>query len=464
MQLNMNNSTRLYGFISHLISLEKKKIYLFIYIFALLSQLCGIFIFKNFYKGEIEIYDPRFEQAAHNFLEKGTFRIDWGTENSSDKIMVNPYEVQKGVYYNWFPFGYSIFLLIPMFAGKYYILTRTIIQLLLFSLIPVVIFNLLKYMFNQKEKGSQISLLASLLFCFYPYFLISSLWGSDTWMLFFFNLLTFNFFIKYIEGGKILPVVLGILLVILYFLKPVMLVPYILIALGSFIFSRKRGVKYEFRNVVILFFPLIIAILGWGCRNFYISQKITFTQSNNGYNLWLGNNEYTHKVLSSRLGDGSTIEDDIFPLVDKKWSFLKNLNEYEKDAFFKQAALDFIRANPVLTLKNCFWKTVGFWSPLRMRSGHWSESKSKTFMTVLFAGPLLFLSLLSIVKFFVKREYKWNRKKKVVILFIILWMLPYLAFFSTFRYRTPLDFLLLNLAMDFLEPYLSKNKFLSGIL
>lgn len=460
----MNKQSPLYGFISHLISLEKKKICLFIYIFALISQLCGIFIFKNFYKGEIEIYDPRFEQAAHNFLEKGTFRIDWGTDNNPDTIMVNPYEVQKGVYYNWFPFGYSIFLLLPMSAGKYYILVRTIIQLLLFSLIPVVIFNLLKYLFLQKKKGPRISLIASLLFCFYPYFLISSLWGSDTWMLFFFNLITFNFFIKYIERERILPVIPGILLLVLYFLKPVTLVPYILIALGTLIFSRRRGVKKEFVNALILFLPLIIAILGWGCRNYYISQKMTFTQSNNGYNLWLGNNEYTYKVLSSRLGDGSTIEDDIFPLVDKKWSYLKNLNEYDKDAFFKQTAIDFIRANPVITLKNCFWKAVGFWSPLRMRSGHWSESKSKSFMTVLFAGPLLFLSLLSIIRFFIKKEYNWNRKKKIVVVFIFLWMVPYLLFFSTFRYRTPLDFLLLYLAMDFIEPYISKNKFLSGIL
>jgi 4-amino-4-deoxy-L-arabinose transferase-like glycosyltransferase len=460
----MNKPAGFSGFVSRFISSEKKKIYLFIYIFALLSQLCGIFIFKNFYKGEIEIYDPRFEQAAHNFLEKGTFRIDWGTDGTPDTIMVNPYEVQKGVYYNWFPFGYAVFLLVPMSAGKYYVLIRTIVQLLLFSLIPAFIFNLLRYLFVQKEKGAQLSFVASLLFCFYPYFLISSLWGSDTWMLFFFNLIMFNFFIRYIEREKIHPLLPGILMLALFFLKPVMLVPYILIALGTLVFSWRREVKNEFKTAFILFLPLIIGMLGWGCRNYYISQRIVFTQSNNGYNLWLGNNEYTNRVLSSRLGDGSTIEDDIFPLVDKKWSFLKNYSEYEKDAFFKQAAIDFIKANPVVTVKNSLWKTVGFWSPLRMRSGHWSESKSKTFMTVLFAGPLLFLSLLSIIRFFIKKEYDWSRKKKIVVAFIFLWMVPYILFFSTFRYRTPLDFLLLYLAMDFIEPYISKNKFLSGIL
>ena len=377
--------------------------------------------------------------------------------------MGKAYDIQKGTYNNWFPIGYSVFLTIPMQFGKNYIVARTIMQLLLYSNIPVLVFLVLNNLFKLKKSGKVISLIGSVLFCFYPYYVISSLWEADTWPIFLITILGFYLFLQLKDGNIKKVFLLGLVLGLLFFFRPTALVPFLILIL----ISAYNGLRHKNLKVVlygfVVFIPIILTIAGWGLRNYKISSELCLSQSNAGYNLWLGNNAYTNVVLHKRFGDATPIEEDIIPFFDKKWSFLKNSSEYEKDNFFKGEAINFIKTHPSETITNSMWKFVGFWSPFRMREGHWSDSKVKSFLTILFAAPLLFLSMLSIIWFIIKKDYKKNKDKLFVISFIVLWMLPYLLYFSTFRYRTPIDFLLLYLALDLIYPFLYKFKFLVEI-
>jgi len=206
------------------------------------------------------------------------------------------------------------------------------------------------------------------------------------------------------------------------------------------------------KNLFVLLLVIVTVVGIWTIRNYVEFNVVSLTHSNVGYNLWLGNNKYTNEFMRKRLGDGATIEDEIIPKYDTAWSYLKYYSEYEKDAFFRREAIDFIINEPIESLENVMWKIIGFWSPLRMRSGHWSDSKSKQIFTLIIHTPLLFLSILSVFTYFKKKEYKKKEWKTWLILFMFLYMLPHLLFFSTTRFRAPIDFGLLLLSMDYLYP------------
>jgi len=422
-----------------------------IYIFALIMQISGIFIYSELFSNEITIYDPRYEQLAANIIQDGTLRIEWGVGNNQAQFMQHPYEIQKGVYYNWFPIGYSL-ILVPTMLFDNYKIVLTIFQLFLFSFIPVLLFLISNQVFRDYKYRVPVSFLISILWCFYPYYLVSSLWRSDTWTIVLLNLITFYNLIKFYDSGfrKVYAYRLVILFSMMFFFRPLILFPYGLLIFIWGLMYFKNSIKAQ--NLFALLLTIVSVTGIWTVKNYLEFNVISLTHSNVGYNIWLGNNKYTNEFMRKRLGDGATIEDEIIPKYDKEWAFLKYYSEYEKDTFFRREAINFIIKEPMVSLENAMWKIIGFWSPLRVRTGHWSDSKSKRIFTLIVHTPLLILSLLSVFTYFKKKEHKTKRWKTWLILFLFLFMLPHLLFFSTTRFRAPIDFGLLLLSVDYLYP------------
>jgi len=414
-------------------------------------QISGIIIYSELFSNEITIYDPRYEQLAANIIQDGSFKIELGVKKKTDQLMQHPYNIWKGVYYNWFPMGYSL-ILVPTMLFDNYKTILTIFQLLLFSFIPVFLFLISKQFFRDCKYCKPVSFLIAILWCFYPYYLVSSLWRSDTWVIVLLNLITFYNLIKFYDSGfrKKYVYRLAFLFTIIFFFRPLILFPYSLIIFIWGLMYVKDSLKTKHLFVLLLTIVTVVGI--WTVRNYVEFHVLNLTQSNVGYNLWLGNNKYTNEFMRKRLGDGATIEDEIIPKFDKAWSFLKYYSEYEKDAFFRIEAINFIINEPIESLENMVWKVIGFWSPLRMRTGHWSDSKSKQIFTLIVHTPLLILSILSVFRYFKKKEYKKKKWKTWLILFMFLYMLPHLLFLSTARYRAPIDFGLLLLSVDYLYP------------
>lgn len=422
-----------------------------IYIFALIMQISGMFIYSELFSNEITIYDPRYEQLAANIIQDGTLRIEWGVGNNQAQFMQHPYEIQKGVYYNWFPIGYSL-ILVPTMLFDNYKIVLTIFQLFLFSFIPVLLFLISNQVFRDYKYRVPVSFLISILWCFYPYYLVSSLWRSDTWTIVLLNLITFYNPIKFYDSGfsKKYAYRLAFLFVTLFFFRPLILFPYgLLIFIWVFMYIKD---SLKTKNLFVLLVTIVTVVGIWTIKNYVEFNVVSFTHSNVGYNLWLGNNKYTNEFMRKRLGDGATIEDEIITKYDKEWAFLKYYSEYEKDNFFRERAYSYMKNHPIETIENSFWKIIGFWSPLRMRTGHWSDSKAKQIFILIVHTPLLILSLLSLITYFKRKEYKKKVWKTWLILFMFLYMLPHLLFFSTTRFRAPIDFSLLLLSMDYLYP------------
>lgn len=434
-----------------------KKPSTFIFILAVVFQISGIFLAKYLFTNEIIIFDPRFLQLADNLTEHGDMKIEWGVTSNPDAIMINPFEIQKGTYYNWFPVGYAIIIfLLKQISNNYYPIL-ILFQLLLFSLIPIFIYKLFVKISNSVKK-EKVGILVSIISIANPYFMVSSLWRTDTWII---TLLTLTIFMICIHetGKQKVGHTVAIFLSLLFFFRPIAVLVFLIFFTIDII---ENFPQINFKKYAIPIIYLTIVITSWTFKNYYYLNEINFTHSNVGYNLWLGNNQHTNEFLRMHLGDGSTIEDKIIPKYDEKWKFLSTYNEYEKDKFFKLHAWQFIKDNPLVTVENMFWKLIGFWSPLRVRDGHWSDSSLKKYLVLMFYTPLLILSLLSVIRFFWYKEYRIRKEKGLLILFMFLWMLPHLMFFSTARFRAPIDFGLYILAADVVLNYFTNIKKISS--
>ncbi len=435
-----------------------KKPYAFIFFLAVIFQITGILLSKYLFTNEIIIFDPRFLQLAHNLTEHGDLKIVWGVTANPDEIMINPFEIQKGIYYNWFPVGYAIIIfLVKQISCNYYPIL-ILFQLLIYSLIPIFVYQLFKII-SSASNYEKVGVFVSLISIANPYFMVSSLWRTDTWII---SLLTMTIFMIYIHetGKRKIGHAVAMFLSVLFFFRPIAVLMFL------FLFSfdiMKNFPKMNLKKYSIPIIYISIVITLWTFKNYYYLNEINFTHSNVGYNLWLGNNQHTNDFLRTHLGDGSTIEDKIIPMYDEKWKFLSTYDEYEKDKYFRKHAWQFIKDNPLVTAENMFWKFIGFWSPLRVRDGHWSDSSLKKYLVLIFYTPLLILSLYSVFRFFWYKEYRVRKEKGLLILFMFLWMLPYLVFFSTARFRAPIDFGLYILAADVMLPYLKKIHILKSV-
>lgn len=426
---------------------------LHIYFLALIFQLVGIVLVKTLFSNEIIIYDPRFLQAAENLLNNGSMEIHWGVGQKPAELMIKPYEIQKGIYNNWFPPGYSIFIYLTLIFDRSYSLLF-ITQLLLFSTIPVFFIKILRANSKDYLKDKHYFLIA-LIFIINPYYLVSSLWKTDTWFNTFVSIVLIYSIIKFEkERSLYYALLISAFLIVLFFLKPVA-IPAFLAVLLIIMFNTKKNYK-NFKIFVAIFIPLIFIILSRTIINYYKNHIISFTYSNVGYNLWLGNNEFTYQFMKEHLGDGSTIEDYIIPKFDQEWKFLSYYSEYEKDKFFRKKALEYMLHNPGITIKNMMWKFFGFWSPLRVRNGHWSDSRAKKILVLIYQTPIILLAFFSISRRIFGKNF-YGIYSKYLLILIILWIIPHLFFFSTTRFRAPIDFAIMILAVDYLVPYLNRQ-------
>ena len=129
--------------------------------------------------------------------------------------------------------------------------------------------------------------------------------------------------------------------------------------------------------------------------------------------------------------------------------FQRLILNIKKIRFFLNEAKIFILHHPGETVINSFWKFFGFWSPLRVRTGHWSDSSLKTILYLLYQTPILLLFFASVIRYFTKQEFRLKKEKGILMLFLFFWMVPHLLYFSSSRFRAPIDFILLILALDF---------------
>ncbi len=93
--------------------------------------------------------DPWYEQVAKNIINRGEVNLKWGSK-STDDIFID-HSMQIGEYKNWRPIGYSFFLIFPSLFDDNYLFVRSILQSILYSFIPLLIYLISNIIFRNEK-------------------------------------------------------------------------------------------------------------------------------------------------------------------------------------------------------------------------------------------------------------------------------------------------------------------------
>jgi hypothetical protein len=125
----------------------------------------------------------------------------------------------------------------------------------------------------------------------------------------------------------------------------------------------------------------------------------------------------------------------------------RGLDQYEKDQFLRDSAIDWIRRNPGPALRLYLLKVLNyfhFWNELATGS---EESRIKMLVSFVTYYPLL---LLALVRLLLRHRYPINRPEAFLLVLYFGNALLSAVFYPRLRYRIPFDFLLIAIAAAFL--------------
>ena len=178
----------------------------------------------------------------------------------------------------------------------------------------------------------------------------------------------------------------------------------------------------------------VMVILPWTARNWQVFGAVVPISTNGGVNLLLGNNE--------NAGANTGTMADIRHY--RKEAATRSYNEIERDAFFKESAVNWIRENPTEAVRLYIAKWLNHWS-FSNETTTFGETPSAG-QALLFASfyPLLAIALLRLLWW---RKIPLTPTETLLYLLIIANAFISAIFFTRIRFRLPFDGLLIALAV-----------------
>jgi hypothetical protein len=204
-----------------------------------------------------------------------------------------------------------------------------------------------------------------------------------------------------------------------FLLFPFFVLPFWLVLMGG----RWRTVAAWAGMIVVM----ALAMLPWAARNYGIFRHFIPTTLQVGESLYEANSPYA---------DGGPAMDRI------DWNAERGgveMNEYEENEFFKNAALRYIREQPgrffALAVEKFrrFWNLVPNYAPFR--------SPPYAVVSVCVSVPILILAFLGILRLPPAQEQERRPRTAVLLLVlspILYFTLMHMVFVGSVRYRTPI--------------------------
>ena len=278
-----------------------------------------------------------------------------------------------------------------------------------------------------------------------------------------FTLLTILYFAAplFISQLRARYLVMSIVTALAFLLRPnaIALIPVFLAI--AYLDQKRSDFSWRLLSLPAIFFVLIV--LPW--QLFVYQQSGTFpitTSTNSGQTLWKGNNPYLLDVWPKV--DIDAIENEMTKSIGGQ-----NIKLETADRELKAQAVQFIKENPVLTLRNAAIKALVFFSPLTVP---WAsaqvevEDGSARLTKVRNRTPIILgLSTLQSVVIWIgwigflinsrSSEKKWQLAVASV-LFTLLLLGIHTITYPESRYRWPLDVFLTVLSADYLFSKLSR--------
>lgn len=315
---------------------------------------------------------------------------------------------------------YPLFLAIIMTIFSKNYLAIKIIQAILASFLPLIIYKASKLLFNERT-----GFVAAWITAIYP----PLIWGTAEFLSeSLFTLIAaagFYYLIKFQKSGSLKDLCIAILyLLIGAHTKPVMLMGFPFIVLWIFL---RKGVKRSlaFKHAVFFTIVSILLLIPWTVRNYTVQKKFILIASEGGITFWTGNNELA-------VGDGDMAANPQIKLLNNE---LRKQHGYpspaEMERVYYSEAVRFIKTEPGSFFLLLLKKTFYFWFPVGRSMSLFSLKHQITSHISYF--PILLLAVIAVIKLI-----QAHKTPFLPLISMLSAMTACVIFFPQERYRIPM--------------------------
>ncbi|NOZ63497.1 MAG: glycosyltransferase family 39 protein [Caldiserica bacterium] len=295
----------------------------------------------------------------------------------------------------------------PLFALRFF-------QSILAGILSILIFILGKEIFNKRT-----GILSSLIYSFYPVLIFfTGLVLSETLYTFLTFLFILSLYFLYKHPSWKWMVTSGIIGALSALTRPstVSLIPFVYLLSIIYVFKKRQSITPLLCSLLLL----VIAYSPWVIRNWIVFHHFIPTTTDGGWVLYSGNNPM------NKSGGGIEGIDVKFPEEAKK------LNEIERDKYFKQKAMEFIKSHPKQFILLSFKKFSRLWRLYPAPTSGYTQTKFILIMLLSYGVLLPF----AIAGFFLSlRQFP---QTFLLLLPLIIFTLTHMVFIGSIRYRVPL--------------------------
>ena len=209
--------------------------------------------------------------------------------------------------------------------------------------------------------------------------------------------------------------------------------------------ARGRGRWPAAFTWAVMLLCMIAVLTPWAIRNRIRTGHLVFTTLQSGHDLYEANSpEATGGPAADRIDWDKLTE-------------AKSLTEYERDQFFRQKALAYIRENPGRFLHLAVIKFCRFWSPIP----NYEKYRSSLYnaISLLSFGPVLVLASIGVVLL----RRRWP-EMLLLLSPVVYYSLLHTIFVGSTRYRTPVEPFLMVVAAYVVRMTLARWRRDGGLL
>lgn len=189
----------------------------------------------------------------------------------------------------------------------------------------------------------------------------------------------------------------------------------------------------RWHGVIPIALGVILVVGLWIARNEIVFHKFVPFATNSGANLLIGNCENTIPYG----GTGNIDQTRYWHMADER-----GLDEFEQDKFFRQCALDWIKANPGRAFLLYLEKTANYFNVYNEYAPGTSAEVSPWKQVVMGVSYILLLGLLAWRLAETKRFPLLPREKLFLVIYILT-AFTMAIFVTRIRYRLPYDYLII---------------------
>jgi 4-amino-4-deoxy-L-arabinose transferase-like glycosyltransferase len=354
------------------------------------------------------------------------------------KVVFNYYAVRQPVY--------VLFNIIMIYFFKESLFFYILFQSLIATLIVYISFKLFRLKFTGK-----ISILGSLIVCFYPGF-VSRVWNAtedNFYMVFILSAIYFIF--VYVSKRQLRYLRYASLSLGLAFLTRSTILTFVFLLILFMLFFIKEAKLPVILNSVGIFLLTISPLLIY---NFSIYHKILISDRD-GSLFWIGNNKYIALQFPGTSIDeiGLQMSQD---LSREDYIKLNNMSHFEKEKFFFQEAFSFIKANPKSYLLGVFKKVISVFSIFYNPQSESKDMRIRQLLHLLTYVPILIIGILGYLLYF-----KVSPQENVImIIYYLSLLILAVIFWAHTRHTIPYHFTFIYGTILFL----AQNKISAKIL